>query len=72
MPGLVRLHALHATIRFGGKTQFVTGARVIVDPASLPQSIVMTVVPGETTRGSSSSDAKPNTGVAVGIAPRVE
>ena len=45
-----RLHALHATIRFGGKTQFVTGARVNIDPASPPQSIVMTVVPGEDDR----------------------
>ena len=45
-----RVHALHATIRFGGKTQFVTGARVNIDPASPPQSIVMTVVPGEDDR----------------------
>ena len=45
-----RLHALHASIRFGGRTQFVTGARVNIDPASPPQSIVMTVVPGEDDR----------------------
>ncbi len=41
------LHALRATIRFGGKTQFVTGARVMVDPAAPPQSLVMAVVAGE-------------------------
>ena len=41
------LHALRASIRFGGKTQFVTGARVMVDPAAPPQSLVMTVVAGE-------------------------
>ena len=42
-----RLHALHATIRFDGRTRFVTGARVNIDPAAPPQSLVMTVVPGD-------------------------
>ena len=43
-----RLHAVHASIRFGGRTQFVTGARVNIDPAAPPQSLVMTVVAGST------------------------
>jgi len=42
-----RLHAVHASIRFGGRTQFVTGARVNIDPSAPPQSLVMTVVAGD-------------------------
>ena len=38
---------MRASIRFGGKTQFVTGARVIIDPSSPPQALVMTVVAGD-------------------------
>ena len=44
------LHSMRASIRFGGKTQFVTGARVNIDPSSPPQSLVMTVVAGDTER----------------------
>lgn len=51
------LHALRASIRFGGKTQFVTGARVMVDPAAPPQSLVMAVVAGEVEAPMSESSA---------------
>ena len=51
------VHGMRASIRFGGKTQFVTGARVNIDPASPPQSLVMTVVAGDTERTIADSPA---------------
>ncbi len=51
------VHSLRASIRFGGKTQFVTGARVIIDPSSPPQALVMTVVAGDTERAVDDSPA---------------
>lgn len=40
-------HALRASIRYGGKTQFVTGSRVSIDPLAPPQGLTMMLVPGE-------------------------
>jgi putative lipoprotein len=51
------VHSMRASIRFGGKTQFVTGARVIIDPSSPPQALVMTVVAGDTERAVDDSPA---------------
>ena len=40
-------HSLHAVIRYGGKTRYVTGARIVVNPEKLPESLSMLVRPGE-------------------------
>ena len=42
------VYALHATIRYGGKTRYVTAARVNIDVAALPAALTMMVVAGET------------------------
>lgn len=62
------VHSMRASIRFGGKTQFVTGARVIIDPSSPPQSLVMTVVAGDTERA---VDDSPAPGGGRGPPPRM-
>lgn len=40
-------HGLHASIRYGGRTRYVTATRVLINPASLPEMMTMVVVPGE-------------------------
>ena len=62
------VHSMRASIRFGGKTQFVTGARVIIDPSSPPQVLVMTVVAGDTERA---VDDSPAPGGGRGPPPRM-
>lgn len=46
-------NALRATIRYDGKIQFVTGARVVLNPSALPEMVTMGVVKG---------DVEPNAG----------
>lgn len=42
-----RVHTLHASIVYGGKTQFVTATRVTIDPKALPDALVFAVVRGD-------------------------
>lgn len=41
------IYALHATIRYGGKTRYVTATRVNIDVNAPPVGLTMLVVPGE-------------------------
>lgn len=59
VPG--NLNALRATITYGGKIQYVTGARIILHPDALPATLTLAVVQG---------DAEPSTG-DTGAAPAV-
>ena len=46
VPG--NLNALRATITYGGKIQYVTGARIILHPDALPATLALAVIPGDT------------------------
>ncbi|MBE7523607.1 MAG: YbaY family lipoprotein [Burkholderiales bacterium] len=59
------IYSLHATIRYGGKTRFVTGTRVNIDVKALPLALTMLVVAGEaesTAEDSPAPSAGPNRG----------
>lgn len=62
------LHGLNASIRYGGKTRYVTATRVMIDPASPPQATTMTVVAGETEPEVTDSPM-PRTGPNTGYPP---
>ena len=56
------LNALKATIVVDGKIQFVTGARVILQPDKLPEALAISVVAGDAEPGTGDTSIAPSAG----------
>ncbi|MFO1282610.1 MAG: YbaY family lipoprotein [Burkholderiales bacterium] len=64
-----RAYFLHASIAFGGRIQYVTGARVGLVPAEPPTSLTILVVPGTVEKAYAEAEAPANAGPMRGGPP---